>query len=76
MCRKVNVNIQIMRIFTRIRQMLLDHTELRVEIEKIKIKLDNHDKSMDVLFRRLDELIKKKAAPMPRKRIGFMSDEL
>jgi hypothetical protein len=40
-----------MRIFTRIRQMLLDHAELRVEIEKIKVKLDGQDKNMDVVFR-------------------------
>lgn len=42
--RAINANIQIMRIFTRIRQILLDHTELRVEIEKNKMKLDNQDK--------------------------------
>jgi ORF6N domain len=74
--RAINVNIQIMRIFTRIRQMLLDHTELRVEIEKIKMKLDNQDKNMDVVFRCLDELIEKKAAPQSRKRIGYRSDDL
>jgi len=39
--RAINVNIQIMRIFTRIRQMFVDNTELRLEIEKIKTKLDN-----------------------------------
>jgi len=40
----ISVNIQIMRIFTKIRQMLTDNTELRLEIEKIKKKLDNQDK--------------------------------
>lgn len=72
--RAINVNIQIMRIFTRIRKVLLDHTELRLEIEKIKMKVDNQDKNMDVVFRCLDELIEKKAAP--RKRIGYKSDDL
>lgn len=74
--RAIQVNIQIMRIFTRIRQMLLDHTELRLEIEKIKMKVDNQDKNMDVIFRCLDELIEKKTAPQPRKRIGYKSDDL
>lgn len=36
--KAISVNIQIMRIFTRIRHMLLDNTELRLEIEKIKKK--------------------------------------
>jgi hypothetical protein len=49
--RAINVNIQIMRIFTCIRQIILVHTELRLEIEKIKMKLDKQDKSMDVVFR-------------------------
>jgi len=65
----IQVNIQIMRIFTRIRQMLMDNTELRLEIEKIKKKLDNHDKNMEVVFKYLDELIEKK--DKPRKPVGF-----
>ena len=31
--RAINVNIQIMRVFTRIRQVLIDNTELRLAIE-------------------------------------------
>ena len=67
----VAVNIQIMRIFTRIRQMLLDNTELRLEIEKIKKKLDNHDKNMEVVFQYLDGLLEKKESPKTRKQIGY-----
>ena len=37
--RAIQVNIQIMRIFARIRQMLADNTELRLEIEQIKKKV-------------------------------------
>ena len=74
--RAIKVNIQIIRIFTRIRQMLMDNTELRLEIENIKSKLDNQDKNMEVVFQYLDELIEQKAVPKPRKRIGFKSDEL
>jgi hypothetical protein len=72
----IQVNIQVMRIFTRIRQMFIDNTELRLEIEKIKTKLDNQDKNMEVVFRYLDELLEKKAEPKPRKRIGYKSDDL
>lgn len=45
-----------MRIFTRIRQMFTDNTELRLEIEKIKNKLDNQNKNMEVVFRCLQNL--------------------
>lgn len=68
----IEVNIQIIRTFTRIRQMLSEHTELRLEVEKIKKKLDNQDKNMEVVFQYLDELLEKKGQPKPeRKRIGY-----
>lgn len=68
----IEVNIQIIRTFTRIRQMLSEHTELRLEVEKIKKKLDNQDKNMEVVFQYLDELLAKKDQPKPeRKSIGY-----
>ncbi|HQS05502.1 MAG TPA: hypothetical protein PLN99_09045 [Daejeonella sp.] len=39
--RAIHVNIQIIGIFTRIRQMLTDNTDLRLEIENIKNKQDS-----------------------------------
>ncbi|MES2133387.1 MAG: ORF6N domain-containing protein [Bacteroidota bacterium] len=68
----ISVNIQIIRIFTRIRQMLTDNTELRLDIEKIKKKLDNQDKNMEIVFRYLDELLEKKEKPKPKRQaIGY-----
>lgn len=69
--RAINVNIQIIRIFTQMRKMLTDTTEIRLEIEKIKKKLDNHDKNMELVFQYLDELLEKKENPKERKPIGF-----
>lgn len=68
----IDVNIQIIRIFTRFRLMLTDNTELRLEVEKIKNQLNNHDKNLEVVFQYLDELLEKKAQPLPpRKSIGY-----
>lgn len=67
--KAIEVNIQIVRVFTQIRQMLADNTELRLEIEKIRKKLDNHDKNIEVVFKYLDELLEKKEKP--RKQIGY-----
>ena len=69
--RAIAVNIQIMRIFTKIRQMLVDNTDLRLDIEKIKNKLDNQDKNMEIVFRYLDELLEKKENPIERNKIGY-----
>jgi regulator of replication initiation timing len=73
--RAIAVNIQIMRIFTKVRQMLTDNTELRLDIEKIKKKLDNQDKNMEVVFRYLDELLQKQEKPKTRAKIDYKLPE-
>lgn len=66
----IYINIQIMRVFTRIRQMLTDNTELRLEIAKIKHavkkiskKQDGQDKNIELIFEYIDRLQEKAALP-------------
>jgi hypothetical protein len=70
----IQVNIQIVRVFTRLRKLLNGHHELKLEIEDIKKKLKSQDKNIELVFNYIDELTEKKAKP--RKRIGFKPDEL
>ncbi|HZK94735.1 MAG TPA: ORF6N domain-containing protein [Prolixibacteraceae bacterium] len=72
--RAISVNIQIMRIFTRIRQMLTDTIGLKLEIEEIKKKVQNQDKNIELVFSYLDELITRQEEQSPRKRIGYKPD--
>jgi regulator of replication initiation timing len=65
------MSIRIIEVFVKMRQMLSDNTELRLDIEKIKRKLDNQDKNMEIVFRYLDELLDKKENPKPRVKIGY-----
>ncbi len=69
--RAINVNIQIMRVFTRIRKMFIDNTELRLALEEIRKKTDNNTKNIELVFKYLDELLEKKENPQPRKQIGY-----
>ena len=69
--KAIQVNIQIMRIFTKVRQMLLDTTELKIDILQIQKKLENHDKNIELVFSYLDELIEKKENESPRTTIGY-----
>lgn len=73
--RAIKVNIQIIRIFTRIRQVLMDNTELRLEIEQIKKKVDNQNKNIELVFQYLDELLEKKENPKPRPQIGYKKNK-
>ena len=70
----IQVNIQIVRIFTRLRQWLTENGEMKYEIEDIKRKLNNQDKNIELVFSYLDKLMEKKIEP--RKRIGFKPDDL
>jgi len=69
--RAIQLNIQIIRIFTKIREVLTDKLSIKLDIEEIKKKLENHDKNIELLFSYLDELIEKQENPQPRKRIGY-----
>jgi hypothetical protein len=69
--RAIEVNIQIIRVFTKIREMLTDNLNLRLEIEEIKKQLENQSKNIEVVFSYLDELIEKQENPEQRPRIGY-----
>lgn len=69
--KAIQTNIQIMRIFTKVRQMLLDTTDLKIDIMQIQKKLENHDKNIELVFSYLDELTDKKENTKPRTKIGY-----
>ena len=73
--KAIAVNIQIMRIFTRVRQMVTDTLGLKLEIEEIKKKVQNQDKNIELVFIYLDELITKQENQPPRKRIGYKTND-
>jgi hypothetical protein len=56
----IAANIQIMRAFSRLREMLHDNTELRLAIEEIRKKTENNSKNIELVFQYLDELLDKK----------------
>ncbi|UFH36236.1 ORF6N domain-containing protein [Flavobacterium acetivorans] len=69
--KAIQTNIQIMRIFTKVRQMLLDTTEMKLDIAQIQRKLENQGKNIELVFFYLDELTEKKEDAMPRTKIGY-----
>jgi hypothetical protein len=69
--KAILINNQIMRVFIKMRSMLMDTLTLKLDIEEIKKRLHNHDKNIELVFSYLDELIQKEEQPEPRNRIGF-----
>jgi len=68
----IQVNIQIVRIFSRIRQFIIDSGEFKLEIEEIKQKVSNQDKNIELVFTYLDKLIDKKIGPRKELAICLM----
>lgn len=69
--KAIQTNIQIMCIFTKVRQMLLDTTEMKIDILQIQKKLENHDKNIELFFSYIDELTDKKENDSKRAKIGY-----
>ncbi|PKB16758.1 ORF6N domain-containing protein [Flavobacterium sp. 5] len=72
--KAIQTNIQIMRIFVKVRQMLLDTTEIKLDIAQIQKKLENQGKNIELVFSYLDELADKKDEEKPRTKIGYKND--
>ena len=72
--RAIQVNIQIVRIFTRMREILASHKGLLLKLEKIALKLAEHDDQFLVIFEYLKKLEQAKHQMLEqqnRKRVGF-----
>lgn len=64
--RAIQVNIQIMRFFIKMREILISYKDLQDKIEKMEKK---YDKQFQVVFEAIKQLIKKDQEP--KKSIGF-----
>ena len=64
------MNILIMRAFTRLRQMLASHEDLRHKIEEMEAK---YDEQFRVVFQAIQQLLDKDR--QPEKKIGFLKED-
>ena len=67
----IKVNIQIIRVFAKIREVLADTMSMKLEIEEIKKKISNQNKNIELVFSYLDELIDKQDNKVERTKIGY-----
>jgi len=67
--RAIEVNIQIVRIFTQIREMLLTNKDILLKIERLEKKAANQDEDIQLIFEALKKLLN--PPQEPRQRIGF-----
>lgn len=68
----IDVNIQIIRIFTRLKEMLLTNKDILLQMQSVEMKLTEHDADIKLIFEYLKKLLN--PPQEPRKRIGFKPD--
>lgn len=71
--RAISVNIHIIRIFTRMREMLITHKDILLKLEQLEKKVLLHDDDIVLIFGYLKELLDPKAQPV--RKIGFRHKE-
>lgn len=72
--RAIIVNIQIMRAFVKLKELLMPHKDLAIKIEALEKKYNDHDDKIKAIF----EAIRRLLAPEPQKErriTGFRAEK-
>ena len=67
--KSIAVNIQIVRIFTAMRELILTNNQVLLELNKMKSMVEGQDDRIDMIYNYLQEFIKQKNTPS--KTIGY-----
>ena len=71
--RAVQVNIQIMRAFVKLREIISTHKKLAQKLKELELKIESHDGQISAIFEAINQMI---APPeKPKRRIGFGVEE-
>jgi hypothetical protein len=65
----IKVNIQIIRVFTRMRELLLSHKDILLKLEQLEKKVAKNSDDIHMIFTALKKLLIQPQEP--RRRIGF-----
>lgn len=71
--RAIDVNIQIIRVYTKMRKFLSTHKDILLKLEQLERKTESHDEKINLIFEYMKQLVQEKSKP--RKRIGFKRSE-
>lgn len=68
--RAIQVNILIMRAFTKLRELLLTHKDLAIKLKRLEKKYAEHDEKIQAIFQVIKQLLKPPPEE-PKRKIGF-----
>ena len=67
--RAIDVNIRIIRTFSKMREILLTNKDLLLEMEEIRKKVTGQDEKIEIIFNYLKQFLETREKP--RTKIGF-----
>ena len=68
----IEVNIRIIRVFTKLKEYALTHKEILLQLAKLEKEVKGNSKDIENIFLVLKELLEKQSKPTPpRNKIGF-----
>jgi hypothetical protein len=68
----IEVNIRIIRVFTKMREFAVTHKEILLQLNKLEKEVKGNTKDIENIFLVLKELIEKQKLPVtPKRKIGF-----
>jgi hypothetical protein len=65
----IAVNIHIIRVFTKMRELLSTHRDVLLKLDEIEKKVNGHDQEIQLIFKYLRELLNPKTES--KRKIGF-----
>ena len=72
--RAIAVNIEIMRAFVRLRELIASNKELAAKLDQLEKKLDTHDQAITEIMHAIRQLMTP-PEPTKKRKIGFVQDE-
>ena len=72
--RAIQMNIQIIRIFTKMKEMALTHKDMLLKIEKLETETGKNSIDIQTIFKALKQLLQEPKIEEKRTKIGFKND--
>jgi hypothetical protein len=67
----IDVNIRIIRVFTKLREYALTHKEILLQLSRLEKEVKSNSQDIENIFTVLKELIEKHSNPPVRNKIGY-----
>jgi len=68
----IEVNIRVIRVFTKLREYALTHKEILLQLAKLEKEVKGNSRDIENIFMVIKELVEKQSKPAPpRNKIGF-----